>query len=382
MRNPVGVAIDPDDNVYITEYQNHRIQKYAPGYTGWVQTNINGFGEREQGLPTLEVFDGQLYAGTWNFYSGTAQVWRSDGGTSWDDYSPGWSQNNTAVFDLQVFDSYLYAATEEQSSGGEIWRTAGSSWEQVASGGFGDSNNSIVNALTEFDGTLYAATTNNVTGTELWRSSSGNSGDWTQVNADGFGSGGTWQDVSFDVFGGNLYVGFGRNGVAELWRSANGTAWNPVFQNGLGDPDNSIVSALEPFQGELFIGVRNVVTGGQLWRSSNGSDWTLVFSGGLGNSDNGRLYGLIVHGSSLYIVFSNVETGVEVWRSSNGSDWEQDVVEGWGDSKNWYADYVDKGAAVFNGSLYIGVQNRSNGAQIWKMLDESNQIYLPLITRD
>ncbi|MFV2044295.1 MAG: SMP-30/gluconolactonase/LRE family protein, partial [Anaerolineales bacterium] len=269
MRYPVGVAIDQDDNVYVTEYQNHRIQKYAPGYAGWVQTNINGFGDREQGLPMLEVFDDQLYAGTWNLDSGAAQVWRTGDGTSWDDYSPGWSQNNAVVFDLQAFEDNLYAATGEEAGEGEIWRTDGSTWEQAASGGFGDSNNSGVNALAEFDGALYAATTNYVSGTELWRSSTGNSGDWAQVNADGFGSSGTWQDVSFEVYGGILYVGLSRNGVAELWRSGDGTVWNPVFQNGLGNTDNTSVSSMEVFQGEFYIGIRNVTSGGQLWRSSN-----------------------------------------------------------------------------------------------------------------
>ncbi|MFV2044294.1 MAG: hypothetical protein ACC700_13815 [Anaerolineales bacterium] len=111
-------------------------------------------------------------------------------------------------------------------------------------------------------------------------------------------------------------------------------------------------------------------------------DWTLVFSGGLGNLDNGRPYGLITHGSSLYVVFSNVETGVELWRSLDGSDWEQVVDAGWGDSKNMFADYLDKGAAVFNGALYVGVNNWANGAQIWRLLAEFHQIYLPLVTRN
>ncbi|MFV2045234.1 MAG: SMP-30/gluconolactonase/LRE family protein, partial [Anaerolineales bacterium] len=381
MRTPKGVAIDQDDNVYVTEYQNQRIQKYAPGYPDWVQANINGFGRRDQSLPSLEVFGDQIYAGTWNFFGGTAQVWRSPDGRSWSDFSPSWPADNSTVFDMQPFGLQLYVATANDL-GGQLWRTDGSAWEQIAGDGYGDSNNFAVNALAVFGNDIYAATSNDVTGTEIWRSTTGNAGDWAQVNVDGFGAAGTGRDVALDVFGGKLYVGLSRNGVAELWRSSNGTDWNPMFQNGLGNSDNTSVSSMEVFQGEFYIGMRNITSGGQVWRSSNGSDWTLVFSGGLGNSDNGRPYGLIAHGSYLYVVLSNMETGSEVWRSAGGNSWEQVAEGGWGDGKNRTADYFDKGGVIFDGSLYIGASNWANGAQIWRLLTEFHQIYLPLVTRE
>ena len=65
MRNPKGVALDTQGSVYITDSRNSRIQKFAPGVPGWRQININGFGERHnRGILAMEVFNGQLYAGT------------------------------------------------------------------------------------------------------------------------------------------------------------------------------------------------------------------------------------------------------------------------------------------------------------------------------
>ena len=155
-----------------------------------------------------------------------------------------------------------------------------------------------------------------------------------------------------------------------------------MIQDGLGDANNDSVSSMEVFQGEFYVGIRNFAEGGQLWRSSNGSDWTLMFSGGLGNSDNSSPYGLIEYGSYLYVVLGNFETGAEVWRSTNGSNWEQVAEGGWGDGKNRTADYFDKGGLIFDGSLYIGASNWANGAQIWQMLGESNQIYLPIVEKN
>jgi hypothetical protein len=235
------------------------------------------------------------------------------------------------------------------------------------SGGLGDVNNYAVRALATFSGALYAATSNDTTGHEIWRSATGDAGSWTQANTDGFGSGGTTQELSMDVFGGYLYVGFNRSGIAELWRS-NGTGWSPVFTNGLGNSNNTHVSSFAEFLGNLYIGLRNVENGGQVWRSSDGLAWTLVFAGGLGNPDNGRPYGLIAYDDQLYLTFSNVETGAEVWRSQDGSQWTQIGFAGWGDSNNGYADYFDKGSAVFQGDLFIGAWNFGSGTKIWKLL--------------
>ncbi len=54
----------------------------------------------------------------------------------------------------------------------------GSVWEQVNQPGFGDDNNSSVVAMAEYQGRLYAMTRNEVEGVEVWRTAGSG---WEQV---------------------------------------------------------------------------------------------------------------------------------------------------------------------------------------------------------
>jgi len=244
-------------------------------------------------------------------------------------------------------------------------------------------------ALAEFAGALYVATANippaiggTGNGVEVWRSSTGDLGSWGQVNSDGFGAGPTWLDVTMDVYQGRLYLGLSRvtaiNGtLAELWRTDNGTTWTPVFVDGLGDANNSHVCAMAEYQGELYISLRNAITGGQVWRSANGVNWTPVFVDGLGSPTNSRPYGLVAHAGRLMVVFSRFD-GAQVWQTGDGASWQQVVSDGWGDGNNTFADYFDKADAVFGPALYIGTQNTVDGGEIWRTL---NLVYLPIVLR-
>jgi hypothetical protein len=128
----------------------------------------------------------------------------------------------------------------------------------------------------------------------------------------------------------------------------------------------------------LYIGLRNVTTGGEVWASSDGTNFNPVITGGLGNPANMRPYGLIVFDDRLYLVFTNTATGAEIWSTSDGSHWDQVGSAGWGDSNNITADYFDKGATIFNGKLFFGSMNGANGAEVWQLLQ---QVFLPLVVR-
>jgi hypothetical protein len=346
----------------------------------WRQINPSGFGVAgNYAISSLDVFGRALYAGVWN--DAGAQVWRTVDGRTWGAVTPPWAAANSAVGDAQAFGGSLYVGAANEA-GGEIWRTDGAAWQQVASGGLGDAGNFAMNAFEVFAGQLYVATSNLTSGVEIWRSSTGDSGSWQQVNADGFGRGVTREDVTLAVYGGDLYVGISRvvaaGARAELWRSADGAQWTPIFTNGLGYASNTHVSAIAEFQGQLYIGLRNEVTGGQLWRSGSGLDWTPVFVDGLGAQSNSWTYGLLPHGEQLLLVFSNLATGAEVWRSTDGTQWAPLMQGGWGDPANGIADYFDKAAAIFHGAPVIGTANELAGGQIWML---GSFTYLPLIGR-
>lgn len=348
---------------------------------GWIQVNSDGFGDARNLVKSLEVYNGQLYAGTWGSEDGhPAQIWRASDGKTWNQVSPPWAATNGVAFDMQPFNNQLYVGTANDN-GGEIWRSSdGSTWEQVVASGFGDANNSI-RTFDVFSNTVLVATANITTGVEIWSSSTGNNGSWTQVNANGFGYGTTAQDVTMDVFNGSVYVGLGRDssGTAELWQSNDGITWTSVFTDGLGNANNTHVASMEEYNGYFYIGLRNTNDGGEVWRSSDGTDWTTVFAGGNGNSDNQRPYGLTTFNGNLYLTMNNSSTGVEIWESTDGISWQVIADNGWGDSGNFFADYFDNGNAVFNGGLYIGTLNFSTGGEIWLYL--ANKVFLPVVVR-
>jgi len=341
MRQAEGLALDNTGNLYIAELLNHRIQKFALGIPGWVQTNINGFGDLgNTSIGSLDALNGQMYAGTWA--NGTAQVWRTSDGQTWSQITSTWSASNTAVFDAQAYGGYLYFGTSNDN-GGEIWRTNGMTWTQVISGGLGDRNNYGISALAVFSNAIYAAPSNVISGTRVWRSANWRCWQLGESQRQWLGGGVTAQDVAMDVYDGHLYVGIGRGGyiTAELWRTSDGTTWTPVFTNGLA-ANNTNVSAMAEFNGNFYIALRNVTTGGEVWRSDDGLSWTPGHYWRLGNGANGRPYGLLVFDNRLYVMFSNLNTGAEIWRTTDGNTWERVSTAGWGDSNNGYVDYLTR----------------------------------------
>ncbi len=193
--SPSGLALDTSGNIYVTDRDNHRIQKFTPGTPGWQQKNLNGFGNlNDHTINRMSVFNTHLYAGTTNDIDG-GKVWRSADGTNWGQVNlSGFGNTNNITAHLGEFlNGNLYVGTTNNIDGGKVWRCIvcdGSDWVQVASGGFGDINNTAVERIVVFANTLYA-TTNSSTGVEVWKSTTGNAGSWTQSNTDGFDSNAT-----------------------------------------------------------------------------------------------------------------------------------------------------------------------------------------------
>ena len=386
LRNASGVDLDSAGNVYVTDFQNGRIQKFAPGVPGWRQMNINGFGERgHTSVLALEVFNGQLYAGTGNWGDGT-QVWRTTDGSTWTAVSsPGfgsaYTNTNPAILDMIGFNGQLYASTGWDGIGGQIWRSPnGTAWTQVISNGFGNTNSFAISTFAVFGNALYAATHNNNDGLEIWRSDTGNSGDWTRVVANGNGDADNYIATGLIEFNGYFYAAIeNETDGAEIWRTDNGITWTQVATGGFGDAGNIQTGGFAVLSGYLYVSTRNDTVGAQVWRSSNGATWTQVMGDGFGDSNNYKIESLFASGGYLYAGTDNDVAGIEVWRSLNGTTWSQVNPDGFGDSNN-ISTLWSVGTVAFKNHLYIGTWNDANGGEVWQFV--GYPVYLPLVVRN
>ena len=342
----------------------------AGSLPGWRQSNEDGFGDPSNGqVPSLEVFGGYLYAGTWDSDAEEIgfQVWRTANGRDWEQVA---AEPGNGAADLASFDGYLYAGTWD----GAVWRSPdGLAWQPVVTDGFGDPNNGIAR-FAVYDGMLYA-TTWSQTGTEVWRTTDGIT--WAQFGEDGLGDPGNAGAIASEVYGGRLYLGTGNWATgAQLWRT-DGAEWEALETGGFGDAANGAVSSLAEFHGQLYAGVWNE-GGVQVWRWSENWVWEQVAGGGFGNPDAGRANALEVLDGVLYLVVQNDATGLEVWRTANGTEWEQAGFGGFGDPNNAWS-YWDNGTTAFGGSLYIATANSATGGEVWRMLPY--RIFAPFVAR-
>jgi hypothetical protein len=405
--NILGIAIGPDDSVYTSEiHNNHRIQKFALGVPGWKQVNINGFGERRnQWISSLISFKGALYATGLQPY-----VWRMAPDGTWSQVSTlGFGDSTNSEIDaMAVFNGHLYAATFTfvcddpdcdtwHTNGPQFWRTAdGTTWENVTPPGSIGSGYRWVPTMLSAGGYLYTALARddqNSLGGEIWRTADGL--NWQQVAAGGFGDPYNTDVLSLAEYNGHLYAGTRHgdwqndshpNGPlgGEIWRY-DGTNWSRVNDPGFGDVEAHRVEKLLVFNNALYAYVSRVggtSKGAEIWRCTttvctSQSDWTKVMDNGFGNPQNQYIYGGAVFGSHLYAAVRNDSTGVQIYRTSDGTNWEPVSLDGLGDSNNGY---VWTGAIVeHNNRLYIGTTNGANGGEVWLFLH--NRVYLPLIRR-
>jgi hypothetical protein len=295
-------------------------------------------------------------------------------------------------------------------------------WEQANSNGFGDPQAGEVTAVEAFNGYLYAGIHNPIDpeplydGARIFRSSDGVT--WTAVTQPGFGNS---HDVAppaildFVVFNNRLYASTGRGNAAQIWRSLNGTIWAPMTVTGFSDPDNVDIASLTVYEGMIYAGVRNEVTGAQIWRSFSGDNntwtkvapaapgttdatitglaefkgelyaavqselparvwrshggapgtWTTLVDDGFGDPDTIWTGGMSPFAGSLYVGAGNEATGALLYRTDDGATWTQAMTPGFGDPNNRQVDLV----YVFQNKLYVGVSNSVTGIEIWRSAD-------------
>jgi len=333
----------------------------------WGQVNTSGFGDSQtNGVISLDVFRGQLYAGTSNGAGGAVWRWQKDG--QWGQVSEAGFGNgsaNPAIVDLAVFRGNLYAGMGWDNAPGQVWRSAdGRNWQPVTTDGFGDAENIAITNFAVFKGSLYAGTGTTNGSAQIWRSNGGTNNSWTQVAPDGPGL--TGNVTGFAVYKGILYAAIEPASGAEpaqVWRSTNGSDWTTVTTDGFGDLNNTSTGGFAHFGGYLYLGTRNDVTGGQIWRTKDGSNWERVVGEGFGDAGNIKVEALLLHDGLLYAVTFHW-LGLEIWRSADGINWEQVVADGFDDGNN-RATLWNNATVEYQGQILVGTWNDVDGGELW-----------------
>ena len=258
--------------------------------TTWQQFGTDGFGAfANVEIPVIGNFGDYFYVGIYNPGALGCEIFRSETGASFEAVVgagsgtlPGFGDNgNKGARSMMEHQDGFYVGTYRDSGGCQIWKTAnGTTWTNVVGTGkgggpgFGDVNNTSCDVLEDFNGNLYAGTQNDSTGGEIWRSADG--ADWTQVNTDGFGDNSNMRILDLVVMGQYLYASTENDNGCELWRSYDGTAWEQVNTAGFGDTDNIESRAMVVAGDRLYSGTYNDSTGCELWSTFDNTNWYLA----------------------------------------------------------------------------------------------------------
>ncbi len=301
-----------------------RIFRSADGLT-WQPVIDPGFGSAHDPAPRaildMTVFNGRLYASTGR--GNAAQIWRTVNGTNWGRVvNAGFGDPD--VTDISVLTEYnglIYAAATSAVAGAQIWRSYSgdsNSWTKVAPTTAGTGADRVT-GMTVFDGALYAAIQfESEAPVAVWRSFGG---AWTTIVDDGFGESNTILAGGTAVFNNYLYIGAGNSSTgAQLWRTNNpyeATSWEQIMTAPFNDTNNQKVEMVTVSQNKLYVSIKNTAGGIEIWRSADGSVWEQVNQDGFGDSDNTGSNGSNATAAfldRLYVGTVNVADGGELWR--------------------------------------------------------------------
>jgi alkaline phosphatase len=295
-------------------------------------------------VDSLATFNGYMYASTANRSGAPSgiQVFRSPNGNpgSWVDTLEGigvgfGDLDNENFKDMQVFQGYLCGGTWNFTTGAQVWCTQdGKSWSQHNYGGFGtqskDPSNAMIWSGGVFENGLYFGVENSGTDPlspfddigKLYRSTNLTRDEWDLIFESGAGS------LKVDILGeldSQFYISTQSDQGILIYRSQSGDlgSWQQVNLPGMGKPENegTVVDGAVVYRGVLYLSITNWNSGVEVWRTSGIHsendilvDWTLVTPNGFGDPNNTRAQ-LITFNDHLYAWTSNFESGQQVFRS-------------------------------------------------------------------
>ncbi len=266
---------------------------------GTVATGTNGYGFRDN-AGTMQFKNS---AGSWTTIGGvgagtpsgsdgyvqfsTTGAFNADSNFFWDNTNKRLGIGTTSPSEkLTVMGNVLVGS---QASTTATWTTRSTAVGQIRSAGTTGIGSTTV--MTVFNGSLYAGTASSSGAAEIYRFDSGTS-NWTKVSqatAGTIASGGTaaiTSIASMIVYNGQLYIGTGKTGAAEVYRYGGGTTWSLISSSTAGAIGGTAtttaidaVSAMTVNGGFLYIGTQK--TGGaEVYRydvgTGNNNNWTKV----------------------------------------------------------------------------------------------------------
>jgi hypothetical protein len=296
-------------------------------------------------------------------------------------------------FEVLVYADQLYLGMEADNSlGARLWRTrrgvtapaSQADWEEVIA----DENGlpwgvghlpqvDHIDSLAGFGGYLYASSANSgaPTGTLIFRSPTGDPGSWEPANAAGFGDPANENFKDMQVFDGWLCGGtWNAAAGGAVWCTQDGLAWQQKSPAGFGDPRNVIIWFGEVFDGGLYFATQNFGDDpdsladdtARIYRTrslAGAPEWEAVYEGG-GVSLFGEILGEFE--GALYVAASS-RYGIEIYRSPTGDAGSWELVNTPGMSGNRFnLGGVTDGAAVYQGALFVAVNNRVSGMRVWR----------------
>jgi hypothetical protein len=157
----------------------------------------------------------------------------------------------------------------------------------------------------------------------------------------------------------------------DVYVSAFPTEFTQVSDGGFDDPGNLEDNNHCVFGNRAYIGTYNN-SGGEIWASSDGTTWNKVADAdeGFGNPKNTNIGPgeTPVFNGYLYSGTTNMTEGAELWRSEDGETWEQVLYQGLGDPGNFGIYHL----VEFMGDLFCETNNDNTGTEIWRSTDGLN----------
>ncbi len=282
----------------------------------------------------------------------------ADDGSAWERINtPGFgSINNFSIVAMHEYKGRLYAMTRNETEGAEVWRTDGTTWEQVLfPGGVtnGIYNNTWINnvwaRMIVYKGKLYFAFSSGLqgsvlksTGCEIWRydgttweavisdkRDTDESGSITGISGCADADGDTTASITdsskswtVDEWAGGILQITSGDGVNRKFNIVGNTADTLIVQQNekAGDVGSEYTICAGQSYGNPYP-VYSYSTGDVLTGDSYeiGMGWD---ESGFGEFWNKTVTDMIVNDHTLYVSTGlNYEYGAQVWYTSNGDDW-------------------------------------------------------------